>query len=240
MRIPTFSTALLLAGLVAAGSASAHGLWLENRRGNIDVVYGHGPADDAYQTSKFQAVWGFDKSGNKVPVQIQYLESHVRLLPQGNAAVIASWFDNGFYTQRADKSWVNKGRSQVPDAVSSGNYVKYNLAILQSGATLPKNLSQLRLAIIPQKDPTVLKAGDSLPVRVLLDGKPLPGVKITEDYRGLDNVSSFETDSDGRANVVVRNRGLNVIEVGYTLELKDNPDADKLGMSSTLSFVASK
>jgi len=240
MRIPTFSTALLLAGLVAAGSASAHGLWLEKRRGNLDVVYGHGPADDAYKTTKFQGAWGFNKRGESVPVTVVPMESHVRLLPQGDVTAIVSWLDNGFYTQKSDNTWVNQGRSEVPDAVSSGNYVKYSIAILASGAQLPKSLPQLRLAIIPEKDPTQLKAGDILPVQVLLDGKPVSGVKIVEDYRAMDHQASFETDGNGRANVVVRNRGLNVIEAGYTMDLVNNPDADKIGMSSTLSFVASK
>jgi len=240
MRVPTLSSIALLAGLVVASSASAHGIWLEKRRGNLDVVYAHGASDDAYKTSKFHGAWGFDKNGNKVPVQALHLESHVRLLPQGNAAVIASSLDNGYYTQKADKTWVNEGRSKVADAVSSGNYWKYNLAILQSGAKIPKNLSELKLAVIPETDPTVLKAGDTLPVRVLLDGKPLAGVKITEDYRNMDHQASYETDSNGRAKVVVRNRGLNVIAASYTQELQGHPDADKVGMESTLSFVASK
>jgi len=240
MRIPTFSTALLLAGLVVASSASAHGLWLEKRRGNIDVVYGHGPADDAYKTTKFQGAWGFNKRGESVPVNVVSMDSYVRLLPQGDVTAIVSWLDNGFYTQRADKSWVNKGRSEVADAVSSGNYVKYSIAILASGAQLPNNLPQLRLAIIPEKDPTLLKAGELLPVRILLDGKPISGVKIVEDYRGMDQQASFVSDSNGRANVVVRNRGLNVIEASYSMDLVGHPDADRIGMSSTLSFVASK
>ena len=45
MRIPAY---LLLAGLFASSSALAHGLWPEERRGNIEVVYGHGAEDDAF------------------------------------------------------------------------------------------------------------------------------------------------------------------------------------------------
>jgi len=238
MRITNLPTALLLASsLLTASYASAHGIWLEERRGSLEVVYGHG-SDDAYPTSKFHGAWGFDKNGKKVTVQTIPLETHVRLLPKGDAAVIASSLDNGYYTQKADKTWVNKGRSEVADAISSGNYWKYNLAVLQKGAKIPSNLSELRLAVIPETDPTVLKAGDTLPVRVLLDGKPLAGVKITEDYRNMDHVASFETDKDGRAKVVVRNGALNVIAASYTLKLEGHPDADKIGMESTLSFVA--
>jgi len=240
MRVQIFSAAVLLGSMMVINTASAHGVWLEQRRDNIEAVLGHGPADDAYNASTFEGAWGFDKSGNKIPVKVQRLDAHVRLLPQGDAAVIASAMNLGYYSQRADKSWVNKGRKDVPGALSSSASRKYNLAILQSGAKLPKKFDQLRLAIIPEKDPTVLKAGDTLPVRVLLDGKPLAGVKIIEDYRGMDHVASFETDNNGRANIVVRNKGLNVIEVGHSLVLKDDPNADKLGLSATLSFVASK
>lgn len=36
-----------LLGLLLAAQASAHGLWTEQRRGNIEVIYGHGAEDNA-------------------------------------------------------------------------------------------------------------------------------------------------------------------------------------------------
>ena len=48
-------------------------------------------------------------------------------------------------------------------------------------------------------------------VRELVDGKPAAGIKLIGDYRGAPHEVSAETDAEGRANVPVRNEGLNII-----------------------------
>jgi len=52
MRIPAY---LLLAGLFASGNVLAHGLWTEQRRGNIEVVYGHGAEDNVFKAEKIRS-----------------------------------------------------------------------------------------------------------------------------------------------------------------------------------------
>jgi len=46
---------LLLAGLLLCGQAAAHGLWTEQRRGNHEVIYGHGAEDDAFKADAARA-----------------------------------------------------------------------------------------------------------------------------------------------------------------------------------------
>lgn len=41
--------ALLLLGTLFATEVSAHGLWTEQRRDNIEVIYGHGAEDNAFK-----------------------------------------------------------------------------------------------------------------------------------------------------------------------------------------------
>ncbi|WP_025131977.1 DUF4198 domain-containing protein [Pseudomonas sp. PH1b] len=225
-----------LLGVLNASQASAHGLWTEQRRGNIEVIYGHGAEDDAFKAQKISGAWAYDSSAKMIPVTVQRLADHARLQPLKPPATLAVALDNGMWSQTADKRWVNLGRSKVPDAIESTQTFKYSLAIYQPAAKLPK-LDQLKLVIIPETDPLLVGPGNSLPVRVLLDGQPAAGVKLVGDYRNAPNTLSTETDAQGRAQVVVRNEGLNVIAAQVEVPLKDNPDVASRGLFSSLTFL---
>jgi len=241
MKLFSLKSVCVAASLLAAGNALAHGIWLEQRRGNLEVVYGHGPSDDAYPNSKFHGAWGYDKAGNPVAIQVQKLDTHVRLLPQGQQpAVIVAALNNGHYARGADEKLVNQRKSQVPGATMGAGNWKYSITVLQPDAKIPTQTAGVRLLVVPEKDPLKLKMGEALPVKVLLDGKPVAGVKLTQDYRNASEAPPVETDSNGRANLTVRNGGLNVISAGYTHKVSDDPDEDEIWMNSTLTFLASK
>ncbi|MHC8365279.1 DUF4198 domain-containing protein [Pseudomonas sp. ZT5P21] len=227
---------LALAGLSLATEASAHGLWTEQRRGNIEVVYGHGAEDNAFKPQKISGAWAYDGNGNMIPVTVQRLADHARLQPLKPPAVMAVALNNGMWSQKADKKWVNEGRSKVPGAIESTQTFKYSLAIYQPGAKLPA-LDQMKLLILPEVDPLMVGPGKSLPVRVLLDGKPAAGVKLMGDYRSAPNTLSTETDAQGRAQVLVRNEGLNVIAAHMEVPVKDSTEVSSRGLFSSLTFL---
>lgn len=227
---------LAVLGLLFASHVSAHGLWTEQRRGNIEVIYGHGAEDNAFKAQKINGAWAYDASGKMIPVTVERLADHARLKPLKSPAVLAVALDNGMWSQTPDKKWINQGRSQVPGAIESTQTFKYSLAIYQPGAKLPK-LDQIKLLILPEVDPLTVGPGHSLPVRVLLDGKPAAGIKLVGDYRNAPNTLSTETDKDGRAQVLVRNEGLNVIAAQVEIPLKDNADVATRGLFSSLTFL---
>ncbi|MFB3302717.1 DUF4198 domain-containing protein [Pseudomonas sp. AMR01] len=227
---------LALIGLLFATHASAHGLWTEQRRGNIEVIYGHGAEDNAFKAQKVSGAWAYDVSGKMIPVTVERLADQARLKPLKSPAVLAVALDNGMWSQTADKKWINQGRSQVPGAIESTQTFKYSLAIYQPGAKLPA-LKQIKLVILPEVDPLTVGPGKALPVRVLLDGKPVAGVKLIGDYRNMPNTVSTETDKDGRAQVLVRNEGLNVIAAQVEVPLKDNADVATRGLFTSLTFL---
>lgn len=227
---------MALLGLLFATEVSAHGLWTEERRGNIEVVYGHGAEDNAFKPQKISGAWAYDASGKMIPVTVQRLADHARLQPLRPPAVMAVALNNGMWSQTADKKWINEGRSKVPGAIESTQTFKYSLAIYQPGAKLP-SLDQMKLLILPEIDPLTVGPGKSLPVRVLLDGKPVAGVKLTGDYRSAPNTLSTETDAQGRAQVLVSNEGLNVIAAQVEVPVKDSPDVNSRGLFSSLTFL---
>ncbi|MGA5586703.1 DUF4198 domain-containing protein [Pseudomonas siliginis] len=231
-----YGKSLLLIAALFTGQVSAHGLWTEERRGNIEVVYGHGAEDNAFKAQKVSGAWAYDASGKMIPVSVERLADHARLKPLKPPAVMAVALNNGMWSQTADKKWINEGRSKVPGATEATQTFKYSLAIYQPGARLPK-LDQIKLLILPEVDPLTVGPGKSLPVRVLLDGKPAAGVKLIGDYRSAPNTLSTETDKDGRAQVLVRNEGLNVIAAQVEVPVKDRVDVDSRGLFTSLTFL---
>ena len=231
-----YGKSLLLIAALFTGQVSAHGLWTEERRGNIEVIYGHGAEDNAFKAQKVSGAWAYDASGKMIPVSVERLADHARLKPLKPPAVMAVALNNGMWSQTANKKWINEGRSKVPGATEATQTFKYSLAIYQPGARLPK-LDQIKLLILPEVDPLTVGPGKSLPVRVLLDGKPAAGVKLYGDYRSAPNTLSTETDKDGRAQVLVRNEGLNVIAAQVEVPVKDSVDVDSRGWFSSLTFV---
>lgn len=231
-----YGKSLLLIAALFTGQVSAHGLWTEERRGNIEVIYGHGAEDNAFKAQKVSGAWAYDASGKMIPVSVERLADHARLKPLKPPAVMAVALNNGMWSQTANKKWINEGRSKVPGATEATQTFKYSLAIYQPGARLPK-LDQIKLLILPEVDPLTVGPGKSLPVRVLLDGKPAAGVKLYGDYRSAPNTLSTETDKDGRAQVLVRNEGLNEIAAQVEVPVKDSVDVDSRGLFSSLTFV---
>jgi len=65
----------------------------------------------------------------------------------------------------------------------------------------------LKLEIVPERDPTALKEGEALPVRVLRDGKPLAGFALGFVSLGEAREHVAVTDEEGRASAKLDLRG---------------------------------
>jgi len=232
MRTFHLAFAALLAGTI---QASAHGVWVAQRHGDLAVVYGHGAGDDAYKPEKIKAVKALTAAGEGREVKIVPQPKNALIEAPKDAAVVTVLFDNGFWTKGVDGKWVNKGKREVPDGQGSSHAVKTNTTLLAKGA--PLKPQGLPLEIVPLVDPMTLKIGDDLPVQVLHEGKPLASVPLYPDYVNDGHAKSDRTDAQGKATLFVRNDGLNVVGVSHSVPTPDNPDVDRVGLFATLSFA---
>ena len=232
-------TGLLTGALVlafCASSAWGHAVWLEPRQGEVVVVYGEGPQEDAYTPDRIKSIEAYSASGRTVSADTGADKGgYLLLAAPDTAALVAMEMDIGFYTQDADGSWHNKPRREVSNAKQAGHFVKYNLSVLDHVRKMPRRID-LPLVIVPQSDPLKLNSGDELRVRVLHRGKPLADADLIGDYVNQASRVSAKTDEDGYATLTVRNDGFNLLAVSFNEELTNDPDADRLGMMSTLSF----
>ncbi len=226
----------LLAAALFIGQVDAHGLWTEQRRGNIEAIYGHGAEDNAFKAEKISGAWAYDSHARMIPVTVERLDDHARLQPLKPPAVLAVALDNGPWSLTPDKQWINQGRSKVPNSTQSLHTFKYSLTIYQEGAQQPK-LDKLKMVIVPEVDPLKVGPGKSLTVRVLIDGKPAAGIELIGDYRGAPHQVSAVTDAEGRAQVVVRNEGLNIIAAEVSLPVANDADIETRGLFTSLTFI---
>ena len=230
-----------LAVVAAAPAASAHGIWLAERTDEMAVVYGHGAEDDAYDPSKVTAVLGIGADGSAVPIKVLAHERNATVtLPEGIVAV-ATTFDNGFWIKDAAGEWQNVGKQEVPGGTESHHPLKFSTHVV-GGLTGPLAPTGATLELVPQADPTQLEMGDSyqvqVQVQVLLDGAPLAGVQVINDYLNRPNdVTEGVTDANGMIDIVVTSKGLNVVGVERTTAVTDDPDVEELFLFSTLSFT---
>ena len=118
-------------------------------------------------------------------------------------------------------------------------YSKYVKIYLQSGQKRSRNHSQplgLKIEIVPLKNPYRLHAGDSLPVRVLYDGRPLAGLELHagSDARNSE-ASDHVTDSGGKAVIPLSTSGRWYIR-GIHLQQVDKEDHSYESYWATLTF----
>ncbi len=93
----------------------------------------------------------------------------------------------------------------------------------------------LPLEIVPEKDPTMLRAGDEFPVRVLRNGAPLADFSLGIVREGRTNRSFKKTDFAGRAVFKISRAGKWLLR-GTELRSSNRPATDWESDFTTLSF----
>lgn len=96
----------------------------------------------------------------------------------------------------------------------------------------------LKLEIVPQRNPYQLARGESLPVQILYEGRPLSGATVKLNNLDFDAkpVAVRLTDVNGRAAFAVPRVGRWQLNVIWTQPITGNPQADFDTTFSSLTF----
>lgn len=94
----------------------------------------------------------------------------------------------------------------------------------------------LGLELVPERDPTALRVADTLPVRVLCHGDPLPGFAVGARPAGAATATFVTTDAAGRARVVLPKAGRWLI-AGTDLRRSTRPGLDWESDFTTLTLA---
>ena len=229
----------ILMVLLGVYAVLAHDTWIEKRDGQFYVLRGHGGEVEAYDSSLVKEPKALDANGRAVEMKIVQNKENASLTPKGNPVVIAALYDSGYWLQTTD-GWKKetkrqgKGKYNIVKSIKSKQWCKCFPA---SNALSSKPVGQ-RYEVVPQKDPTTVKVGDKLPIKVVFDGKPIEGAVITTGgSHASDSKNPLKTNKDGMAHVTIEKAGLQMVKATQYVPLKGDPDADMLHLASTITFI---
>ncbi len=246
---------LAIALLIAPQVACAHDVWLTldgdaaSRR--VIVNYGHPndrpPAfvdkvldlaaiDADKMTSLLPGLSAAEAKGHQVAASKPFADSGHLLL--------AARYDNGFWTKLADGETRNVTRRLGAGATESLWSGKFAKAISGPGAPFGQILGH-ELELVPLSDPALVKSGDTLRLRVLFRGKPLPGADI-ERGDGVtvvpeSDIPKFMTDADGIAAVPIVSIGAHLLVIDHRVSPSQTPDQANVDLfNATLWFQSTR
>ncbi len=226
------SKGVLLAAalLLQAPWLNAHEYWIEQKGQDFALVYGHGTAREEFDVSKVKDIKALDPRGKGIEVRKEARDKALLLKVSEAPAVILAEIDNGYWSKTI-YGWKNlpkRKASRVVEAIRSTNFAK---ALFSWSDAAQHSSGDIRLDILPVKNPFDLKAGEFLPLKVTYQGNPIPDLEV----EGTDHTKVATTDKNGLTQIRV-SKGYQVITVTHKEPLRGDPDADFLSLTTTLTF----
>lgn len=176
----------------------------EGKRSPLFFSYGHHfPVDDGVRAKKLKSVRVIQPGGMVEDVAIRdetCLHSYMVSYDMPGTYVLAAETNPGYYTVYKDK----KGRerhaikpksaildqaSEVTKSLYAKQYTKTYVVCETPSETFPAKIG-LPLELVPEKDVATLKAGDTLSLKVYLNGQPYEGEGSWDaTYNGFSTVA---------------------------------------------------
>lgn len=214
---------LVAAALIGGGAsaAQAHDIWMVAGPAaggqTTEIVFGDltGPTlADVKKIVSFDLVGPAGKIDLRKSLKEETSNGHPVLragpFTAAQGSVIAVAYDNGFWArQPQDKLETNAVMMLIPNALKPHWTVKWGKMLVGKGANTI--VLHDRLEIVALADPYAVAKGGTLPVKLLLDGKPFAGAKIayTDGLEKLPDPQqpTVDTDKEGVANIPMPRTG---------------------------------
>lgn len=189
----TLVLAALLALLAVSDLASAHSLYIQSGRHRVSegkksplfFCYGHHfPVDDGVRAAKLASVAVHAPDGVVTqfgPREETGLQSRMVEYAKSGVHVLTAETNPGYYTKWVDKkgrdrstikpmSAIKDDAASVVTALYSKQYAKAYVRCGETDGTFQARVG-LALELVPVQDPTALKPGDVLTLKIFMDGQ---------------------------------------------------------------------
>ncbi|MDR0548185.1 MAG: DUF4198 domain-containing protein [Deltaproteobacteria bacterium] len=242
-----FGLTILMAGLCLSNAALAHSLWLETATAKLD----------ANKPLKIDV--GFNEGFEVVDILeegVPNISAPVILGPSGEITTKLAGGKNyeyvtekplaaGSYLGFAEYKPFIMGHGDSPkNKYFMTNKYVFNVGGAKSDDLVTKPQAKSALEIIPLSNPANLKAGGSLKVQVLFEGKPLARATVLGDFRGFNPAGSWglakafycNTDKKGEVDFLPVKDGLWILKVRHAVPNADKSEAAETVYLSNLTF----
>lgn len=238
MRYSRHLGSLLALLAIASSQAQAHGIWFAQHGGQLALIYGVG-ADDLDFTKRLQTISGvvaYDIDYRAVKAQTRVAGPVVFVDADEQPTLITAVMDNGIWSQRAGGEFEKKTLEEMPDAAVSERAMKYGVTVLAPLKDAIPVLKGQTVQIVPVgKIPEML--GVQMTYRILLNGKPIAGALVINDFVNDPDARQVTSDKDGIVKLPVRNQGLNVVRAVYYGPSDQPKKYTRIEHFATLSFT---
>lgn len=231
-------------------SAQAHMFWLNASKYApeasetiwIELGFGHKyPRDEMMKEGRVDRVYALDPKGQELPVE-QIFPSFYRFTPETKGAYqIIALLNPGFVSKTADGHKLGN-KKDFPDA-------PYCFAFRMSAKTLitvggkkmdVSERTQNPLEILALTSPTDLQVGDTLPLKVMFQGKPLAGASLTGVYEGFTDekhhwAQEAETNADGLGQIKLTSKGPWLFTTTHKVSYPDKAECDDYSYRASLT-----
>ncbi len=231
LLIVTASICFLSLGFIS--SAFAHHAWVEKEGDRFIVGWGHPPKMDPYEPERVKDIKAFDLKGRELALTRTNERNKVYLFSNVDVSMITLSFEGGYLVttpegkKRMTKREAQKAGLQIVDSFYSNQFAKsifaYSDAVIKPAG--------MRFEIVPLKNPYLLKQGESLPIKVLYEGKPLAGAAVETG----NHKDAGKTGMDGIANIEISGHGMQVVIAKYRIASND-PDTDFMSFTTVLTW----
>lgn len=248
----SLATAGLGVALLCPLTAQAHFPWIEVEQSppaaktapSIRLGWGHSfPAREFLTKEDVEELFLLSASGEKIPLAPK---SATEFAVQGKLAtgshLVAGQRKPGFYTKTTEggRRQSKKGLANAVKCSWSTMSMKSVVNVGGKGNGGVERVVGQPLEIVPLADPAGLKAGDTLPVRVLFRGKPLSG-EIEALSVGLADTKESEdgrvtTDQAGVGRLRLAAPGAWLLKVRHELPFPRPDECDVESYVATLTF----
>jgi len=215
----TFIMALIL---IFPMSSHAHMFWLltdndtpmVNEPVQVEIGFGHKfPKDEEIKAERLGAIKAVAPDGQELALKKISTTRYELVPPAAGVYVISAQMVPGFVT-RTPQGMKMQTKKGVPDANYCFRFDMAAKTLITVGGKKQgaDHRAQSTLEIMPLKDPMALKIGDTLPVRVIFQGRPLIGAELEFTHEGwADPQKPFatlgKTNDQGEIQVKVDQAG---------------------------------
>ena len=225
---------ILLALLAMSAAANAHLMFPVQNQNGYELKLWADNHWESIQNNKVIGVRGY-KNGNPINVGYDFAKGSIEVANGQRPDMLTSEYDFGYYTFTADNHYP-KARNEVAGTIFDSRHIyKLGKSIYQWNKAYSRPVG-MKIEVTPLINPLILRAGDTLPLLVTMDGKPLAKAEFEDQLGDLNYVT---TDAKGLAIITLRQPQDGFYMIGartkkpYTLA--DN-QAQTLQLTGVLAF----
>jgi nickel transport protein len=225
--------ASLASAAFACAPALAHDVWLTPMPGGkaYALVFGHPGELEPYDPARVEETYVIDTTG-KLKFPPPLVQDNKVVIPTGpDIALIALYYDHGFWTVGPDRKSVAAPKWKVPNHRTASHIRLFNKNLLAWTPALAAPVG-LELEIVPLANPLRLKPGDRYPIQVLYKSKPLPQA----DVEVMGDTELYTTDASGKVEVPIQKSDFQYVFVSHVDPMKSSPNVDEVESSTNLIF----